>query len=116
MIRRRDDLKRVRAGCDGLIFDGMTFDDWTTEDAICLLDMDKPRSLPTRFSDAFIEADVPMIFFTNKEPGKIFPERYSWGGRTFTQTEASAEGAIEPYNELVGEDIKPVATITVTKM
>ena len=73
MIRRRDDLKRVRAGCDGLIFDGMTFDDWTTEDAICLLDMDKPRSLPARFSDAFIEADVPMIFFTNKEPGKIFP-------------------------------------------
>ena len=45
----------------------------TSEDTIGLLSMDKPRSLPARFHDAFIEADIPMIFTTNKKPKKIFP-------------------------------------------
>jgi hypothetical protein len=47
----------------------------TSEDTIGLLSMDKPRSLPARFHDAFIEADIPMIFTTNKKPKKIFPAR-----------------------------------------
>ena len=32
-----------------------------------------------------------------KEKGKIFPERYSWGGRTFTQTETSSPEATKPF-------------------
>jgi hypothetical protein len=72
VVRRRDDLKR--ASChDGIVFDDVSFEDWTPEDAICLLNQDKPRSLPARFNDAFIEADIPMIFTTNKKPSKIFP-------------------------------------------
>ena len=51
----------------------------TSEDTIGLLSMDKPRSLPARFHDAFIEADIPMIFTTNKKPKKrkIFPREES---------------------------------------
>ena len=49
----------------------------TSEDPIGLLSMDKPRSLPARFHDAFIEADIPMIFTTNKKPKKIFPRAES---------------------------------------
>ena len=41
--------------------------------ALCLLDWDESRSLPARYSDAFIEADIPMIFTTNRKPHKIFP-------------------------------------------
>ena len=36
----------------------------TSEDTSGLLSMDKPRSLPARFHDAFIEADIPMTFTT----------------------------------------------------
>ena len=43
------------------------------EDALCLLDWDMPRSLPARYSDAIIDADIPMIFTTNKKPKEIFP-------------------------------------------
>ena len=73
IVRRRDDLKRGSAGTDGIIFDDVNFSDWSPEDVICLLQVDKPRSLPARYSDAFIEADTPMIFTTNKKAKKIFP-------------------------------------------
>ena len=46
---------------------------WSPEDTIALLDWEEARSLPARYSDAFIEADIPMIFTTNKKPHKIFP-------------------------------------------
>ena len=72
VVRRRDDLKRASYH-DGIIFDDMTFDDWTPEDIICLLSQDKPRSLPARFHDAFIEANIPLVFTTNKKPKKLFP-------------------------------------------
>ena len=58
---------------DGIIFDDVCFRDWSPEDAICLLEVDQPRSLPARYSDAFIESDMPLIFTTNKKPHKIFP-------------------------------------------
>ena len=73
VVRRRDDLKRVRGATDGIVFDDVDFSEWTPEDVICLLNADKPRSLPARYADAFIEADIPMIFTTNKKPKKIFP-------------------------------------------
>ena len=73
VVRRRDDLKRARGVTDGIVFDDVDFSEWTPEDVICLLNTDKPRSLPARYSDAFIEADIPMIFTTNKKPKKIFP-------------------------------------------
>jgi len=43
-----------------------------------------------------------------KEAGKIYPERYSWGGRTNTQTETQGAGA-ESFSEMVDSDngIKP---------
>jgi len=72
LVRRRDDLKRMSGGCDGIVFDDMDFTTWSPEDTICLLDIDQPRSLPARFSDAFVEADIPMIFTTNKKPSKMF--------------------------------------------
>ena len=72
VVRRRDDLKRFRGATDGIVFDDVDFRDWTPEDTIGLLSMDKPRSLPARFHDAFIEADIPMIFITNKKPKKMF--------------------------------------------
>lgn len=72
VVRRRDDLKRASYH-DGIIFDDMAFDDWTPEDAIALLSQDKPRSLPARFHDAFVEADIPIIFTTNKRPKQLFP-------------------------------------------
>ena len=34
-----------------------------------------------------------------KEAGKIYPERYSWGGRTTTQTQTSIPAAVEPFSE-----------------
>ena len=43
------------------------------EDTICLLDWDEARSLPARYSDAYVEADIPLIFTTNRKPHKIFP-------------------------------------------
>jgi hypothetical protein len=73
VVRRRDDLKRATGGTDGIIFDDVNFSDWSPEDIICLLEMEKPRSLPARYSDAFIEADTPMVFTTNKKPKRIFP-------------------------------------------
>ena len=73
VVRRRDDLKRMAANTDGLVFDDMDFSDWTPEDVICLLDMTKNRSVPARYSDSFIEADIPMIFTSNKKPKRMFP-------------------------------------------
>lgn len=73
VVRRRDDLKRMTFMTDGLIFDDVSFENWSVEDALCLLNMDKPRSLPARFHDAFVQADMPMIFTTNKRPSEIFP-------------------------------------------
>ena len=58
---------------DGIIFDDCNFSKWAPEDAIALLDWDEERSLPARYSDARIEADIPMIFTTNKKPKEIFP-------------------------------------------
>ena len=72
VVRRRDDLKRASYH-DGIIFDDMDFAAWTPEDVICLLSQDKPRSLPARFHDAFIEADIPLVFTTNKKPKRLFP-------------------------------------------
>jgi hypothetical protein len=72
VVRRRDDLKRATAH-DGILFDDVDFSSWTPEDAICLLSQDKPRSLPARFCDAFVEADIPLIFTTNRAPDDIFP-------------------------------------------
>ena len=66
-------MKRIAGPTDGKIFDDCNFCKWTPEDAICLLDWDESRSLPARYSDAFIEADIPLIFTTNRKPHKIFP-------------------------------------------
>ena len=73
IVRRRDDLKKMSGAYDGIIFDDCNFRDWTPEDAICLLDWDESRSLPARYSDAYVEADIPLIFTTNRKPSKIFP-------------------------------------------
>ena len=70
VVKRRDDLKRMSGACDGIIFDDVDFSSWSAEDTICLLDKDESRSLPARYSDAWIEADIPMIFTTNKKPKK----------------------------------------------
>ena len=72
VVRRRDDLKRASYH-DGIIFDDVSFDDWSPENIICLLSQDKPRSLPARFDDAFIGPDIPIVFTTNKRPKKLFP-------------------------------------------
>ena len=40
VVRRRDDLKRASYH-DGIVFDDVSFHDWTPEDAICLLNWDK---------------------------------------------------------------------------
>ena len=60
MVRRKDDLKRISGVCDGIIFDDVDLSTWTPEDTICLLDWDETRSLPARYSDAQLEADIPM--------------------------------------------------------
>ena len=73
MVQRQDDLKSLSAQHDGIIFDDMNFKTWAVEDALCLLDWDEPRSVPARYSDASIRADVPLIFTTNKKPKNIFP-------------------------------------------
>lgn len=73
MVRRPDDLKRLSEANDGIIFDDCNFRKWEPEDAIALLDFDEERSLPARYSDAFIAAEMPMIFTTNRKPAKIFP-------------------------------------------
>ena len=73
IVRRPDDLKRISGPTDGIIFDDCNFRKWAAEDAIALLDWDEARSLPARYHDAFIEADIPMIFTTNLKPHKIFP-------------------------------------------
>ena len=75
-IRRRDDLKRITFSTDGLVFDDMSFEDWAVEDVICLLNWDKYRSLPSRYHDAQIPGDLPLIFTTNAamtEEDTIFP-------------------------------------------
>jgi len=64
-----------------IIFDDMAFDDWTPEDMICLLEKEKPRSLPARYSDAFVDAGIPMIFTTNKKPRKLFTRARDRGQR-----------------------------------
>ena len=76
VVRRRDDLKRALGPTDGIVFDDCDFSAWQPEDVICLLSIAKPRTLPARYSDAFIEADVPMIFTTNKKPKAIFPRAH----------------------------------------
>ena len=73
IVRRRDDLKKMSGAYDGIIFDDCNFNDWTPEDAICLLDWDEARSLPARYNDAHVDAEIPMIFTTNRKPHKIFP-------------------------------------------
>lgn len=73
VVRRRDDLKRISGPTDGIIFDDVSFRDWSAEDALSLLNYDKPRSLPARYADAFVDADIPLIFTTNRRPKKIFP-------------------------------------------
>lgn len=66
----------MNGACDGIIFDDMCFKSWTPEEIICLLDADENRSVPARYSDAQIEADIPLIFTTNKKPKKLFPKAH----------------------------------------
>ena len=73
ICRRRDDLKRATFNTDGIIFDDMDFRDWTIEETIHLLSVEKNRSVGARYSDATIAAWTPLIFTTNKRHGKIFP-------------------------------------------
>ena len=47
----------------------MSFEDWAVEDVICLLNWDKHRSLPSRYHDAQIPGDLPLIFTTNAAMG-----------------------------------------------
>ena len=72
VVRRKDDLKRISGVCDGIIFDDVDLSTWSPEDTICLLDWDETRSLPARYSDAQLEADIPLIFTTNKKPKYMF--------------------------------------------
>ena len=58
---RQDDLKKMSGICDGIIFDAMEYSKWSAEDAICLLDWDEQQLL---------DADIPLIFTTNKKPKK----------------------------------------------
>ena len=55
------------------VFSARVAESLTPEDAIALLSQDKPRSLPARFHDAFVEADIPLVFSTNRAPKDIFP-------------------------------------------
>ena len=73
IVRTRDDLKRATFFTDGIIFDDFDFGKWTPEEIIHLLSYETNRSLPARYSDAHIEAFVPLIFTTNKHPKNLFP-------------------------------------------
>ena len=106
LVRRRDDLKRASYH-DGIIFDDMTFDDWTPEDAICLLSQDKPRSLPARFHDAFIEADIPLVFTTNKKPSKLFPRAACLRQRQAIKRRYTAIKVTRPLQRL-GRPLTPI--------
>ena len=73
IVRRRDDLKRLSFTTDGIIFDDCDFSKWMPEEIICLLSYNKTRSIQARYSDAWIEANLPIIFTTNKRASKFFP-------------------------------------------
>ena len=76
VVKHRDDLKNISPTTDGLIFDDMTFTDWSPEEAIALLDFELTRSISCRYAVATIEADTPIIFTTNKrmdDHESIFP-------------------------------------------
>ena len=80
LVRRRDDLKRISFMTDGLAFDDMSLRDWPPEDVIALLSVDKARSLPARYTDAYIPADMPIIFTTNlsmSDHESIFPRGHN---------------------------------------
>ena len=98
-MRRPDDLKKLVPQHDGIVFDDVSFRAWSVEDTICLLDSDQPRSLPARYSDSFVPADVPMVFTTNVRPKKIFPR-----GRSAAQRRALKRRyvAIEVMGPLTG--------------
>ena len=76
ILKRRDDLKSISPMTDGLIFDDMSFTDWSAEEVIALLDFEITRSISGRYADATIERDMPMILTTNKrmdDDESIFP-------------------------------------------
>ena len=72
MIRRLEDLRFKSVYTDGIVFDDCDFSSLSAEDTIALLDFDQQRSLPARYSNIIIGAEIPMIFTTNKKPKKIF--------------------------------------------
>ena len=73
IVRRRDDLKRANFRTDGIIFDDVDLSDWSVEEVIHLLSIEKNRSISARYADAHLEAFTPIIFTTNKKPKDLFP-------------------------------------------
>ena len=68
-----DDLQRFTPGVhDGIVFDDINFSQLTPEVTIHLLDTIHARSIQMRYKPAYIPANTPRIFTSNKKPKYIF--------------------------------------------
>ena len=72
---QRDDLRNFDPKRhDGIIFDDMSFKDWTRTECIHLCDWDEDRSIKCRYTDATIKAGTKKIFTSNLSWWEVFPD------------------------------------------
>ncbi|MEM7517966.1 MAG: hypothetical protein AAF368_13710, partial [Planctomycetota bacterium] len=70
-----EDLRRLQAANDGIVFDDMTFLEYKPEVIIALLSVEIPRTIPARYGDLKLPALVPLIFTTNVYE-RLFPRAH----------------------------------------
>ena len=72
---QRDDLRNFDPKRhDGIIFDDMSFKDWTRTECIHLCDWDEQRSVRCRYTDAVIPPKTRKIFTSNLSWWEVFPD------------------------------------------
>lgn len=66
LVSHIDDLKRLKEGADGIIFDDMCFKHWPRSSCIHLLDLEHPRTINVKYGTVTIPAKMRRIFTSNE--------------------------------------------------
>lgn len=74
LIRHTDDLKRINPKTDGLVFDDLSFNRWSPQNVIHLLDLAHDSTINVKHSTVTIKAGMPRIFTCNRVYADWIPE------------------------------------------
>lgn len=66
LVRHTEDLKRLHSKHDGLVFDDISFHNWSPQNVIHLMDLAHGSTINVKHSSVHIPAGLPRIFTCNR--------------------------------------------------